>query len=71
MLGLARTDRKGGDLQAALSQVRSATGMIESVRADRKFEDDAARRRLVDLFAWLGSADERTREYRMRLYDVL
>ncbi|MEQ1438983.1 tetratricopeptide repeat protein [Fontimonas sp. SYSU GA230001] len=45
--------------------------LIAAVRADRKFEDDAARKRLVDLFAWLGSADERTREYRMRLYDVL
>ncbi|HEY9420030.1 MAG TPA: tetratricopeptide repeat protein, partial [Thermoanaerobaculia bacterium] len=32
-LGLARTDRKGGDLQTALSRVRSATDMIESVRA--------------------------------------
>lgn len=54
-----------GAVEAAMDR------LIEAVRADRKFEEDAARKRLVDLFAWLGSADERTREYRMRLYDVL
>lgn len=32
-LGLARTDRTGGDLRSALAKVRSATDMIESVRA--------------------------------------
>ncbi|MFA5939976.1 MAG: tetratricopeptide repeat protein [Sinimarinibacterium sp.] len=58
--------------QLAASQIEAAMdSLIESVRADRKFEEDVARKRLVDLFAWLGSADERTREYRMRLYDVL
>lgn len=31
-LGLARTDRTGGDLRAALSRIRTATSMIESVR---------------------------------------
>lgn len=45
--------------------------LIESVRLDRKFEDDLARKRLVDMFNWLGSADERTRDYRLKLYDVL
>ncbi|MDD3761780.1 MAG: tetratricopeptide repeat protein [Nevskiales bacterium] len=54
-----------GQIEPAMDQ------LIESVRLDRKFEDDAARKRLVDLFDWLGSADERTRDYRMRLYDVL
>ncbi|HSG39207.1 MAG TPA: CHAT domain-containing protein, partial [Thermoanaerobaculia bacterium] len=33
MLGLARTERKGGDLHAALSRVRQATSLVESVRA--------------------------------------
>jgi putative thioredoxin len=55
----------GGDIEAAMQQ------LIEAVRADRKFMDDAARKRLIDLFDWLGSADELTREYRLRLYDVL
>ncbi|MEW6166187.1 MAG: tetratricopeptide repeat protein [Pseudomonadota bacterium] len=45
--------------------------LIDAVRADRKFADDAARKRLIDLFDWLGSQDERTREYRLRLYDAL
>jgi putative thioredoxin len=55
----------GGDIETAMQQ------LIEAVRADRKFMDDAARKRLIDLFDWLGSADELTREYRLRLYDVL
>ncbi len=45
--------------------------LIAAVRADRKFGDDVARKRLIDLFDWLGSADARTREYRLRLYDAL
>jgi putative thioredoxin len=55
----------GGEVETAMQQ------LIEAVRADRKFIDDGARRRLIDLFDWLGSADELTREYRLRLYDVL
>ncbi len=54
-----------GAIEAAMDQ------LIESVRLDRKFEEDIARKRLIDLFDWLGSADERTREYRLKLYDVL
>lgn len=55
----------GGDVETAMQQ------LIEAVRADRKFIEDGARKRLIDLFDWLGSADEMTREYRLRLYDVL
>ncbi|HEY1075593.1 MAG TPA: tetratricopeptide repeat protein [Fontimonas sp.] len=55
----------GGDVGGAMDQ------LIEAVRLDRKFEEDIARKRLVDLFDWLGAADERTREYRLKLYDVL
>ncbi|TJY59853.1 tetratricopeptide repeat protein [Sinimarinibacterium sp. CAU 1509] len=55
----------GGDIEGAMTQ------LIEAVRLDRKFEEDAARKALVDLFDWLGSADERTRDFRLRLYDVL
>ncbi|SFF26305.1 thioredoxin [Fontimonas thermophila] len=56
----------------AAGQIETAMDkLIEAVRADRKFEDDAARKRLIDLFDWLGSADERTREYRLKLYDAL
>lgn len=54
-----------GNIDAAFNQ------LIEAVRLDRKFEEDIARKRLVDLFDWLGAADERTREYRLKLYDVL
>ncbi len=54
-----------GNIGGALDQ------LIEAVRLDRKFEEDIARKRLVDLFDWLGAADERTREYRLKLYDVL
>jgi putative thioredoxin len=55
----------GSDVETAMQQ------LIEAVRADRKFIEDGARKRLIDLFDWLGSADELTREYRLRLYDVL
>jgi putative thioredoxin len=55
----------GGDVEAAMQQ------LIDAVRADRKFIEDGARKRLIDLFDWLGSADELTREYRLRLYDAL
>lgn len=54
-----------GQIEAAMDR------LIDAVRADRRFNEDAARKRLIDLFDWLGSADERTREYRLRLYDVL
>ncbi|MGB0219630.1 MAG: tetratricopeptide repeat protein [Sinimarinibacterium flocculans] len=54
-----------GQIEAAMDS------LIDAVRADRKFNEDAARKRLIDLFDWLGSGDERTREYRLRLYDVL
>ncbi len=54
-----------GDIAGAFEQ------LIEAVRLDRKFEEDLARKRLVDLFDWLGAQDERTREYRLKLYDVL
>ncbi len=61
----AQSALAGGDVETAMQR------LIEAVRADRKFEEDAARKRLVDLFDWLGSADELTREYRLRLYDAL
>ncbi|MDP9141204.1 MAG: tetratricopeptide repeat protein, partial [Pseudomonadota bacterium] len=54
-----------GNINGAFEQ------LIEAVRLDRKFEEDIARKRLVDLFDWLGAVDERTREYRLKLYDVL
>lgn len=56
---------RAGDVEGAMAQ------LIEAVRADRKFESDAARKRLIDLFDWLGSTDPRTREFRSRLYDAL
>jgi putative thioredoxin len=61
----AQSALAGGDVEAAMRQ------LIEAVRADRKFIEDGARKRLIDLFDWLGSADELTREYRLRLYDAL
>lgn len=61
----ASTQLAQGRIEAAMDK------LLDAVCADRKFNEDAARKRLIDLFDWLGSADERTREYRLRLYDVL
>ncbi len=66
----ARYDRAGsllarGDLAGALAE------LLEIVRLDRSFGDDAGRRTLVALFTLLGDEDPLTREYRGKLGSVL
>lgn len=77
----ARIARNPGDLAArlALSAALAAQELweeameqaLEVVRRDRSFEDDAGRRALLDLFALLGSDDERVRRYRRELAAAL
>lgn len=77
----ARIAHNPGDLAARLAwsaalaaQERWEDAMeqaLEVVRRDRSFEDDAGRRALLDLFALLGSDDERVRRYRRELAAAL
>ena len=54
-----------GDRDAALSE------LLEIVRRDRKWNEDAARKQLVTLFEAMGPADPRTIEARRRLSSLL
>ena len=55
----------GGDRQGALDQ------LLELVRRDRKWNDDAARKHLVTLFEAMGPTDERTLAARRKLSSIL
>jgi putative thioredoxin len=50
-----------GEYTAALDE------LLEIVRTDRKFEDDAARKAMISIFDLLGSASETVRQYRRKL----
>jgi putative thioredoxin len=55
----------GGDRQGALDQ------LLELVRRDRKWNDEAARKHLVTLFEAMGPTDERTLAARRKLSSIL
>jgi putative thioredoxin len=55
----------GGDREGALDQ------LLEIVRRDRKWNDEAARKHLVTLFEAMGPADPRTVSARRRLSSIL
>jgi putative thioredoxin len=55
----------GGDRDGAIEQ------LLEIVRRDRKWNDDAARQHLVTLFEAMGFADPRSVEARRRLSALL
>lgn len=55
----------GGDREAALDE------LLEIVRRDRKWNDEAARKHLVTLFDAMGPADPRTLSARRRLSSIL
>lgn len=67
------------DAQIALGKLYIAQGqyesgldlLLEAVRADRTYQDGAARKMMVDVFALLGDADPLTGAYRRRLSSVL
>ncbi len=54
-----------GDRDGALDQ------LLDSVKRDRKFNDEAARKHLVTLFEAMGPADPRTIDARRRLSSIL
>lgn len=45
--------------------------MLDIVREDRAFGDDAARKAMLAIFTILGEADPRVRTYRSRLASAL
>lgn len=67
------------DAQIALGKLRIAQGqyesgldlLLEAVRADRTYQDSAARKAMVDVFALLGDQNPLTVTYRRRLSSVL
>jgi putative thioredoxin len=66
----ARLDLALG-LIAAGDRARAVTELLEIVRRDRKWNDDAARKQLVTLFEALGPTDALTIDGRRRLSSIL
>lgn len=62
---LAQALAAGGAYEAALEH------LLEVVRRDRGFENDAGRKSMLDIFAVLGDADPLTQAYRRRLSSIL
>jgi putative thioredoxin len=62
---LGRALAARGDYEPAL------THLLETVKLDRKLDDDGARKAMLDIFALLGDEDERTQTYRRMLGSVL
>ena len=57
-----------------LSQERYAEGLgllLDAVRADRRFQDGAARKAMLDAFAFLGDESPLTVTYRRQLSNAL
>ena len=62
---LGRALAAGGDYERALDH------LLTTVRLDRTLDDDGARKAMLDIFALLGDADDRTQRYRRMLGSVL
>jgi len=78
---LARVDADGKDLDARLELAQVLTAqhryeeaidqLLEIVRIDRAWNDEAGRKQLIQIFDVLGGADPRTQDGRRRLSSVL
>ncbi len=54
-----------GDFEAAMDQ------LLEIMRRDQKFEDDAGRKGLLSVFEILGDNDKRVQRYRSKMFNLL
>lgn len=68
----ARARYRYGLLLASKGQYEAALDeLLDSIRADRKFADEAARKAVLGVFDILGPEDPRTRQYQRTLSSVL
>jgi putative thioredoxin len=58
-------------LAAAGDRLNAANHLLDIVKRDRKWNDDGARKQLVQFFEAWGGADEATVEGRKRLSSIL
>ena len=58
-------------LNAAGDRLNAANHLLEIVKRDRKWNDDGARKQLVQFFEAWGGTDEATMEGRKRLSSIL
>jgi putative thioredoxin len=63
--------RLGRALAARGSYDEALDHLLETVRLDRKYEDDAGRKAMLEIFALLGDDDPLTQSYRRRLGSLL
>jgi putative thioredoxin len=61
----------GAALAAAGDHTRALETLLTSVRLDKRFDDDVARKAMLRIFQLLGDGDPLTIEYRRRLSSVL
>jgi putative thioredoxin len=77
----ARLDSNPGDLEALLFKSRHLTAqedyenamecLLDIMRRDREFEDDAGRKSLLELFDMLGGEHPSVQKYRRKLFTLL
>src|SRR5436309_4998 len=64
-------DKLGGEAQDLLKRTEAADQLLQIVKRDRKWNDDGARKQLVQFFEAWGPADEATVEGRRKLSSIL
>ena len=69
--GLRNAEKKVREAIAAGKKEEAADQLLDSIRRDRKWNEEAARKQLVQLFEAWGPKDEATLDGRRRLSSIL